>query len=678
MNKQALIQKIKSITDLSSEEKAELISLVNNTKKYGLVWEEKFEQIEEELKTKLPVLREVKERFIQGQPKPREEEGDDLFNQSEDSSSEFDKSDFPNHILIEGDNLHALTALSFTHKGAIDVIYIDPPYNTGNKDFVYNDKFVDKDDEYRHSKWVSFMSRRLKVAKLLIKDSGVLVISIGYHEVSNLVLLCSEIFNDRQVVAVTVQTSGGKPSGGFNFLHEYLVYVTPEDFTSNPLSFAGGNERSPFEGLTLSTFDKTQRPNQFYPIFLDAQTGYFRGVGPSLAERVKSGTYAGELGDFQHDFSEAPKGTVAVWPITSKGKTCVWRLISTRLQDDWQDGYIKVSKNKSKVNPNKFSLQYLPEGVIEKVKNGELSIEGTEPGYPTLIFGQNETVGGDIPSIWLEKDFFTTKGTSLFKDILPKSKFSYPKPIGLISEAIRSCSDEAGIILDFFAGSGTTLHATMQLNAEDGGKRQCILVTNNENNICEEVTYERNKRAIQGYATTKGEQVPGLTENNLRYYQCDYVPSERTEVNRRKLTGAGTELLMIKEDCYEDVTEQHRLNPRHCRLFTNCRGKYLAVLYHSRQPEAVNEAMSAAIAALPDLSGKVRLYGFSPEIEVLLEDFFEVRDRITAVPLPDAIYNAYRATFKTMGLGNRQKPAQEEMASQLEETDQFNQTADQN
>jgi len=484
MNKTDLIQKIKQLEGISQDERSYLINLVNTKKKYGLVWEDKPEDVEEQLRTKIPVLKEVKKLAI--------------INDTQEEKH-------PNHILIEGDNLHALAALTFSHEGRIDLIYIDPPYNTGNNDFIYNDSYVDKDDDYRHSKWLSFMNKRLKIAKELLSDNGIIAISIGYQELQNLVPLCEELFSSKQVVTVTVQTSGGKPSGGFNYLHEYIVFITPVEFNPNPVSFAGGISRSPFEGLTLSTFDKIQRPNQTYPIFIDKKTGGIWGCGTSLANRIKDGSYIGEIENFKFDFTEAPEGTVSLWPITSKGKECVWRLISTRLMKDWKNGYIKVSPNKSSKNPNQFSVQYLPDGLIKKIKSGDLEVVGTEPNHPTLVFGTNETEGNDIPTIWTEKSFFTVKGSGLLKDILKTTKFSYPKPVELICEILRATTNSDSIILDFFAGSGTTCHAAMLLNDNEGGNRQCILVTNNENNICKDVTYERLKKVSVGYSNSKKE-----------------------------------------------------------------------------------------------------------------------------------------------------------------------------
>ena len=178
MDKSALVDKIKSLKGLSNDEKADLIGLLRSHKKYGLVWEEKAEDVEERLREQLPILNEVKERAILS-----------------------DDADAPNHILIEGDNLEALTALSYSHEGKIDVIYIDPPYNTGNKDFVYNDSYVDNEDSYRHSKWLSFMHKRLKIAKRLLSEKGIIFISIDDNEMAQLKLLCNDIYGEHNFIA---------------------------------------------------------------------------------------------------------------------------------------------------------------------------------------------------------------------------------------------------------------------------------------------------------------------------------------------------------------------------------------------------------------------------------------------------------------------------------------------
>ena len=466
------------------------------SKRYGLVWEEHEENVDVMMRDNIPVFTEVSEREIAEAP-------EENYN-----------------FLLEGDNLHSLYLLEKTHKGKVDVIYIDPPYNTGSKDFIYDDVFVDNNDGFKHSKWLSFMSERLLIAERLLSERGILVISIGYQEVHNLMVLCQDIFCNKQIVCITVQTSGGKPNGGFTYVHEYLVFITTEEFQPYAMSFTGGIERSPYEGLTLSTFDKTTRPNQVYPIFIDKKTMQIIGVGQSLTERINNKSYTGKLKDFLFDYKEAPEGAVALWPISSKGADCVWRLISSRLLHDWEKGFIKVSKNKSKLNPNEYSVQYLPDGVIKKIESGELEVIGHEEGMPTLILGKNQTVGSEIPTIWTEKDFYTTKGSSHVRNIFEDKRFPYPKPLEYIVEILRAITNENSIILDFFAGSGTTGEAVVSLNQTDGGNRKFILCTNNENNICEDVTYQRIKTVITGKRKDGTEYSEGIPAN-LKYYRTD-------------------------------------------------------------------------------------------------------------------------------------------------------------
>jgi len=457
-------------------------------KKYGLVFEEHCEGIDVMLATHTPVLTEDPDLFI-------------------DNGGQM-------NFLIEGDNLAALQLLLKTHKSAVDLIYIDPPYNMGKDDFIYDDNYVDKEDGYRHSKWLSFMERRLSVARSLLKPNGVIVISIGYHELNNLVLLCETLFLNRQVVTVTVQTSGGKPSGGFNYLQEYLVFITPKDFKPQPTSFAGGNTNAPFHGMNLATFTQDQRPNQAYPIYINAQTDEIVGCGQSLADRVKNGSYSGNLTDFQYDYTEAPEGCVAVWPVSNKGIPCVWRLIASRFMKDLQKGYIKVIKQKSSKNQNQYAIQYLAAGIISKIENGDITIAGRQPNNKTVILGDYKSEGVGVPTIWLEKNFYTARGSSQILNIFGNKKFLYPKPVELISEVITACCSDEATILDFFAGSGTTGHAVMGINNDRSKDYRFILCTNNESDICRDVTYERIRRVIdkEGYPAS------------LKYYRIEFIP----------------------------------------------------------------------------------------------------------------------------------------------------------
>ncbi len=476
-----------------------------NGKKYGLVFEEHREDIDEVLETHTPVLTEETDLFI--------ENGGQM------------------NFLIEGDNLASLKLLEKTHKGRIDLIYIDPPYNTGNRDFIYDDEFVAITDGFRHSKWISFIAERLKLARKLLTDNGVIAISVGYQEVNNLMLLCQELFCDKNVTSVTVQTSGGKPNGGFNVTYEFVVFITPDDFLPNASEAAMNDYASPYHGMNLATFDQTQRPGQVYPIFVD-ENGVFVGCGKTLTERIKGGEYTGEMADFSFDYFEAPKGTVAIWPVTRKGSACVWRLIPSRLAKDWEKGYIKILPQNPGKTQNLYTVQYLSDGIIKKIESGELVTHRVSENekIPTLEVDNYKTAGATIQTIWTDKSFYTTNGGNEMADILGSKKaFSYPKPLAIVFEIVQRTTKDNFIILDFFAGSGTTGHAVMKLNAEDGGNRRFILCTNNENNICRGVTYERIKRVIdkEGYPAS------------LKYYKVDFIP-----INERLYYEYADELLM--------------------------------------------------------------------------------------------------------------------------------------
>ena len=497
MNKIDLIQKLKQLEGLTTEERSKLIELVNTNKKYGLVWEDKPEDVEELLRQNLPVLREVKDKYIAAKPMPVSE---DLFSETEKDNTE---QIAPNHILIEGDNLHALTALSFTHKGKIDVIYIDPPYNTGNKDFKYNDSFVDKEDSYRHSKWLSFINKRLRIAHELLNDNGVIFISIGNDEYAQLKILLDEIFQPLNFISNSVRQAvngGTRSKSVIAQNHDYVIVYAKNKLNAK---FQGrtvegkilelSDEKGPYtKGRELNKWGAGSRRE-------DSPTMWFSIPGPDGSD---------------------------VFPIRNDGSEGRWRWGKKKM--------MRAIIDKDILFETRTNGSYI---AYQKERNeGEREI-----AYNSLI---------------VDSKFSNASGTEELKDIFNgQSPFSYPKPIALINLTIKINDSDHAIILDFFAGSGSTLHATMMLNAEDGGNRQCILVTNNENNICEEITYERNKRVIQGYSNSKGVAVSGLTNNNLRYYKSEFVPSTKNEGNRRLLTNASTELLCIRENCFTDVTK---------------------------------------------------------------------------------------------------------------------------
>lgn len=564
INKAELISKLQTLEGLTNDERSNLIGLLRQHKKYGLVWEDRPEDVEERLRDELPVLREVKDKAILS-----------------------DEPDVPNHILIEGDNLEALTALSYTHEGKIDVIYIDPPYNTGNKDFVYNDSFVDTEDSYRHSKWLSFMSKRLKIAKKLLSDKGVIFISIDDNEQANLKLLCDEIFGSQNLIANICRQAikGGSRALNLKTVHDYILaysksFELMQPFTGEEkeeLSLELTDEKGPYtKGRELNKWGAGSRredsPSMWFPI-----------SGPNGED---------------------------VYPIRNDGSEGRWRWGKKKLLKAVEDGDVIFE-----MRDNGYYIAY------EKVR----SMKSTTKQYTS----------------WFSDNYINAKGSEPLKDIFNTlmSVFTYAKPVELVHDLVFMSNHPDGVILDFFAGSGTTLHATMQLNAEDGGHRQCILVTNNENNICEEVTYERNKRVINGYTTPKGVEVEGLKANTLRYYKIDSISRDRTQKNMRELVAAATDLLCIKENLYEEQKTfgRFKLKPHLARYFSDGKA-HMLIIYR----EELIDDIAAEIAKL-DFGGKrLKIYVFSPGRYAFNDNFREVEDKVELVALPAAIYDAYQ------------------------------------
>lgn len=438
--------------------------------------------------------------------------------------------DTTENLYIEGDNLEVLKLLQESYLGKVKMIYIDPPYNTGN-DFIYLDDFSMSSEEYDeevgqldeegnrlfkntdsngrfHSDWCSMIYSRLFLARNLIAKDGVIAISISYNELHNLMKICQELFNGKQVFAVTVQTSGGKPNGAFSISCEYVVFVVPEDFVPIPTEEDMKEYTSAYHGMNLATFNQVQRPNQTYPIYVD-DSGVITGIGKSLQERINLGIYQGDPADFVFDYDEAPNGTVAVWPITAKGDQCVWRLIPERLMGDWKKGYIKVVPQKSGNSKNSYGVQYLSGGIIEKIEANELETYkiSDDPRIPTLEIKNYKTAGSGIASVWTDNNFYTTKGSNEIRELFSGKVFSYPKPLSLIRYILKRTTTDNDLILDFFSGSATTAHAVMQLNSEDGMHRKFIMVQLPEkiednkdaqregfNNICD-IGKERIRRA---------------------------------------------------------------------------------------------------------------------------------------------------------------------------------------
>ncbi len=586
MNKQDLISKIKQIEGISQDERAYLINLVNTKKKYGLVWEDKPEDFEEQLRDNLPVLKEVKEKAI--------------INGEEN----------PNHILIEGDNLHALTALTFTHEGKIDVIYIDPPYNTGSKeDFIYNDHYVDKEDAFRHSKWLSFMYRRLKIAKSLLKEDGVIFCSIGDDEISQLTLLFNEIFteNNKLGIIARVAKTAGDMGNYFAPSKDYIIA-----FSKNK------NNLSNFkDGVDETLFKKTETE------------------GPKIGEKYRDDVafYQASQKDLrpnQKYFVDCPDGSKVIPPCS--------------VQDEiMRDGDGRWRWSKETYLLNKHLL------VFKQTKKSPLVYEDGNPAkwnVYTKSYLNDRSEKGSSPRDYLDQ-FINRKGADLIKQY--DIDFSFSKPFELIQHLIKITNKSNDItVLDFFAGSGTALHSVMSLNELDKGTRTCIITTNNENNICDEVTYPRCDRTINPYTNKKGKEMPSFPNNNLRYYKSEFVSRETSLKNKKELTYLATELLCIKEDCYSEKN----IEIKDAKLFVNNKVALLVLFDDHIIPDAIEFIKSYE-------GPKIKVYVFSIGSDPYTEDFTEVLNKIELCALPDAIYKAYQNV-----LPKRKKPAIIEMETE--------------
>lgn len=591
-------QKIQQLEGLSDDERAALLELAA-TKRYGLVWEEREEEVEERLREELPVLVEDKELALTDGGK-----------------------DAPNHILIEGDNLEALTTLSYTHEGKVDVIYIDPPYNTGNKDFVYNDSFVDSEDSYRHSKWLSFMSKRLRIAKRLLSDRGVIFISIDDNEQANLKLLCDEVFGERNFVGqIIVKTATDNNPSQINTEHEYMLcFCKDKSIQDNwkRTSQAARNIIEKYHELKQSNLSDADIQKELR-MWIRAnkenlpQVAHYNNVDEKGVYSSSGNSSNPHPGGYMYDI---------IHPISHK--PC------PKPQNGWR-WPLSTFEEYDKLGEIEWGVDETTQPHVKK------RIETSTEYLRTLIYEDN-------------------RGTTLaLAEMFGGEKvFDNPKPIKVISRVIDFASNKNSTILDFFAGSGTTLHAVMQLNKEDGGKRQCILVTNNENNICREVTYERNKRVIEGYTTPKGVAVEGLKENNLRYYRTHLLPRERTNRNMRRLVAASTDLLCIKEGIYSltpnpsPIGEGSRmLTQNDVRLFSDGNRAMMVIYNEEVIPDIVDWLQSAsATNALTHLhNNAIKVYVFSPGAYAWDDDFAEVIDRVELCALPEAIYQAYKSVL---------------------------------
>ena len=384
------------------------------------------------------------------------------------------------HTLIEADNYHALQLLEYLYAGKVDCIYIDPPYNTGAKDWKYNNDYVDGNDAYRHSKWLSFMQRRLQLAKKLLNPAdSVLIVTIDEKEYLHLGCLLEEMFPEArmQMITTVISAKGVVRTGQLSRVEEYIfilewgsscvqpsIYNMLDDEVKKEsdrfIEWLGFRRRAP-------QAKRNSRPNQFYPIYVSNVDGKIVSIG----DVVKHGVDRNSI--------FVPDGCTALWPLSKDGDERLWSLVPEQARLNFEKGYLKVNN----WNPTSKSgtVYYLPSGTIKDIENGKATIIGYNADGS--VEAKYHSEGTTPPKrVWNMKTHNAeTYGTNILNAIIGK-RFDYPKSLYAVHDAIRFfvANKPNAIIIDFFSGSGTTLHAVNLLNAEDGGHRRCIMVTNNE------------------------------------------------------------------------------------------------------------------------------------------------------------------------------------------------------
>ncbi|MBE0515490.1 site-specific DNA-methyltransferase [Sulfurimonas sp.] len=603
-------------------EKEELIKIIEQQenelkyKKYGLVWdtEREPEQVVLDCENFLPILKHI-------------------------TSNTINTCNSEDNILIEGDNYHALSVLNYTHKEKIDVIYIDPPYNTGEKDFKYNDSYVDKEDSYRHSKWLSFIEKRLNIAKEVLSKDGIIIVHIDEHESNNLYLLLSKVFGEKNSLG-TIIWNKKNPKGdskGVSVMHESI------------LCFAKNKEKF----LALENVLRRKKPNA--EAILRKASQLYRKISRTVIpddvkEVIKPFNYPKEtLKDFEVTYNlELVNKEFQNWlnkQEFSNGEKA-YKFIDS-------DG--EVYQSVSMAWPNKKPAPedyFLP--LIHPVTNRPCPIPARGWRNPPvtmqrllladlILFGTDEMTQPRRKYLLRENMFENTNSLyengnsddSLFTDM--GLDFAYPKPVSAVQYLIASIYPQAQIICDFMAGSGTTAHAVLELNRIDGGNRKFILCTNNENNICTDVTYPRISNIINGYARrSDGEQVEGLG-GNLQYFQTDLLKkSNNRHQTKLNLTSKCAEMLCVKENIFNIFKsgDDYKIYSSHDNT------KYLCIYFNT-----IDDSFDEFIVELKNIDGYKLVYMFSDDLNVDKEPFKEIKNcNIGAIP--QKILDIYKQLIK--------------------------------
>jgi adenine-specific DNA-methyltransferase len=481
--------------------------------------------------------------------------------------------DKPFHSVINGENFYALQLLLYSYEGEVDCIYIDPPYNTGARDWTYNNDYVDSQDAWRHSKWLSMMEKRLKLSRRLLKPDGVLVVTIDEHEVHHLGVLLEQIFPDARRQMVTIVNNGaGVTQGGFYRVEEYAFFCFMGNARPTPISddllSDEGKEAAPiwFSLIRYGGVDgaPSRRPGMVFPIAIDPKRNRIIAAGKTLRERADAGEITGNFDDWRPDPNERLNGMPVVWPYRGDGTLGRWQMNPPGLMALVSEGFVRVRAQKNGPGGNGWSISYVKSGNQAKARSGVIPVLGREPDDGALLLGNTERLV--VPkTVWRRARHDAGKwGSRSIRELLGSVSFDYAKSPYAVLDTLQTAigSNRDALILDFFAGSGTTLQSTAMLNAIDDGKRRCILVTNNQvdeamaaklhsqglyvgddeyesHGICRAVTAPRIKAAFTGL-NAKGESIQGSYINerdiaegfdeNVVFFDLAYLDPDAIEV----------------------------------------------------------------------------------------------------------------------------------------------------
>jgi len=551
--------------DYSREQLLAEINRLKKNKKYGLVWEHKKEQVIEDFETQQPYLQEVAEKRIENAP------GE------------------PTNLIIEGDNFEALSILNYTHAGKVDVIYIDPPYNTGNKDFIYNDNYVDSEDEFRHSKWLSFMEPRLKLAKNLLKDDGVIFISIDDNEQANLKVLCDYVFGSELFISSMIWRKQGGGKSDSKYLANNTEYILcygkekTEKFRTKEADASIYNKEDEngkkYRLMSLDFGSLSYHKSLDYPITLPNGYVCYPGGDKDKWELRQSGKYS--------------------------SKDWTWRCSENEYKKRLDEGRIEYTYNKKS---KKWKVQE------------RLYLDNREGGlHENLITDfTNRTANNEIQSIFGDR------------------AFAYPKPSVLISFLVSLIRKTDVVVLDFFAGSGTTGHAVLDLNKKDGGHRQFILCTNNGDKgpdsvkIAEDITYPRIKTVITGKRQDGSKYSDGIPAN-LRYYKIEHKEKRASiDANRLEIVRYLEDIIQVKENTFEQIEVNEDF-----ALYKNSE-RFVGMVF---EPFALEEIIES-IKEKNSENKPVKLYVFSYSRDAF-EDNFGTDFEIEFVAMPEGLLKTY-------------------------------------